>query len=832
MYKSSYLKITLGLFLLLMVGRLNSFSQITKIKGHIYSAETGESIPYASVAVPGKSRGTITDEQGQFLYETSYPLDSLLISCVGFIPRYVKIKRNVYQQIKIPMEKNLVALAELIIIPGESMSHPILKKVSENKEKNRLHKNVSYNCNVYNKLQLDLNDFEEEFKDKKVFNQFQFVFENIDTSTLTGKPYLPLLLSEAYSEFHYNADKNEEREVILGSKISGKPNESLSQFAGKMYLDVDFYDNYVNFFEPGFVSPIADFGRLFYRYYLIDSTIVDDPTTPINKFYKISFRPRRKMERTFSGYMVISAYDFALQKLELRISPDANINYIRDLSYIIEYQYLKEDSVWFVQHEHMVVDFQLTNKTTGFFARKNTTYSNVYLIPDHQLETIKSIKSNIHIKDGANEKEEDYWLNVRPTSLTTREKRIYETADSVLEVPIFKKFQDVVELLFTTYWVKGKFEYGPYYSIYSFNELEGSRFRFGGRTSNEFSTKLMFNGYLAYGLKDNTFKFELGYIYMHSKNPRRASGISYNYDYRQLAQSEYSTVKDNFITSIFRREPDNKLNLVREFKAYYEHEWFMGFSSTVILKNKIFYPTHIIPFREISELDDTTHFSQITSSEMILHTRFAKDEQFLMGEFERVSLGTKSPIFELYLTFGFKDILNSDYNYFRIYGSISDKLEINPIGYTRYQLEAGKIFGTLPFPLLEIHKGNETYANDPTAFNMMNYYEFISDEYVSLFAEHHFQGFFLNRIPLLRKLEWREIIGTRSIVGSISDKNYGQVYLFPLAMTHKLKYPYVEANIGIENILKVIRVDMLWRFNYITDNSRRMGIRVKFQLIL
>ncbi len=214
----------------------------------------------------------------------------------------------------------------------------------------------------------------------------------------------------------------------------------------------------------------------------------------------------------------------------------------------------------------------------------------------------------------------------------------------------------------------------------------------------------------------------------------------------------------------------------------------------------------------------------------------------MLGKFERSSLGSIYPALDLDLTFGPKGVFNSEYEYYKIKLQISDKVEINPLGYLRYRLTGGKIFGNLPYPLLELHDGNETYAYDPYAFNMMNYYEFVSDEYLILWAEHHFQGFFFNHIPLLRWLKLREVINGKILIGNLSPANRN-VMNFPNGLS-PLSKPYIETGIGIENILNIIRIDAMWRFSYISkdyiSDYRRVnnsdiqvfGLRVVLQLTL
>jgi len=315
---------------------------------------------------------------------------------------------------------------------------------------------------------------------------------------------------------------------------------------------------------------------------------------------------------------------------------------------------------------------------------------------------------------------------------------------------------------------------------------------------------------------------------MHSKNPRHASGIDYSSDMEQLGQSLNAFREDNILSSVFRRNPMNKLTLVKEIKGYYEHEWFTGFSNTISFSHRDIYPLRNTKFIFLENLSQNNSVIKkyLTSSEISLNTRFAYKEKYYMGEFERISLGTKYPIISVMYKYGMKGVLNSDYEYHQLILNINHWFNVREMGWSKYIFEAGNIWGKLPYPLLKLHEGNETYQFDEYAFNMMNYYEFVSDKYISLYYTHHFEGWlFFNRIPLLRKLKWREVGFIKGVAGKLSK--YNQDYVsFPTGL-HGLSKPYFEGGVGVENILKIIRFDMIWRLSYLNNpDISKFGLRL------
>jgi len=798
------------------------FAQITKVRGKILDTESGEPLPFVNVTFKNSSVGTITNTDGEYFLETRTYYDSVIVSFVGYKKKSQFVYKDRFQEINLSLEPNIFALEEIVIKPTENPAHPILRNIIANKEKHNPRKFDSYNYKLYNKVEIDINNVDDKMRESKLLKNFQFIFDYVDTSAITGKSYLPIFITESFSDYYFNRNPRVEREIINATKISGIENASISQFTGKMYQNINIYENFETVFEPGFVSPIADFGLTYYKYYLIDSAFIGDKWC-----YQISFIPKRKQERTFRGDFWVNDTSFAIVKIQMRMAKNVNINYIND--FVAEYEFEPvKDSLWFLKKEKLFFDFNLTDKTLGFFGKKTTNYMNIKL-NEEMPEEVTKINDNVIVKENAIINDEDYWAERRPIQLTPKERDIYNMVDSIQQVPIYTTYEKLVGMFAMYHYEVGLFEIGPYYKMFSFNEIEGNRFRFGGRTSNNFSTKFMFNAHAAYGEKDNRFKYGTGFIYMFDKNPRTSLEVQYKHDIQQLGQSPNALTEDNIFTSILRRNPNYKLTMVNDFRTTLEKEWFQGFSNSLTFNYKSIEPTQYIPFQK-STLTDTTFYSDITASEVTFNLRFAKNEKFIRGEFERTSLGTDKPILNLYLTAGLKNVFESQYEYYKVNVSIAHKVPISPLGYFKYIIDAGQVFGTVPYPLLKLHEGNETYAFDRYAFNMMNYYEFASDRYVSLYAEHHFQGFFLNKIPLMRKLKWREVVSAKGLIGDLSNR-HKNIMDFPEGL-YQVNDPYLEASIGIENIFKIFRVDAMWRLSYLDhDNIEKFGLRLLVQFV-
>lgn len=820
-------KITIFFSLLAFMVCQSGFAQMTKVRGKITDANTGEPIPYANVVFKITNVGTLTDDNGAYFIETRNASDTLIFKIIGYKQQRIKVKRNVYQEINVALQPDNKQLEEVTVVPGENPANILLKKIIQNKKRNNQDKMQSYECEVYNKVEFDISNIDSTFKKKKVFRPFQVIFDYIDTSAVNGKPYLPVFLSESVSDYYMKKNPKLEREVIKATKISGIENESVSQFTGDMYMKTNIYDNYIDVFGKQFVSPISNVGALYYKYMIVDTAKFQNRTC-----YQVTFKPKSKQEPTFTGNYWVQDSTFGIVKFEMRINEKANINYVNDLVQSNEFE-LVNDSIWVLKKEQLFVDFQLTDKAFGVFGRKTTNYDN-YVVnhprPDEFYNALGLDKTRV--LEDAGQKNEQYWDTARRENLTAKEASTYKLMDTLQKVPIFRTYIDIVKTFYTGYKETKYFEFGPYYAFYSYNKIEGNRFRIGGRTSNNVSKKIMLDGYLAYGLRDQKFKYGGGFIYIFKKLPRNSVQCSYKHDLVQLGQSANAFLEDNVLNSFLRRNPNNKLTGLNEYKVDFKKEWFTGFSNDLIFNHRDLQPSEFVKFK-LNNTIDSTPLKHIKTLEIGFNTHFAWAEKFVYGEFDRISLGTDYPIFNINMSWGIPHKSLGDYTFFKVMASVNHYFPVGPFGHFNYVLNAGKTFGTLPYPLLDLHNGNETYAYDETAFNLMNYYEFVSDQYVSLALTHHFDGFFLNKIPLLKKLKWREVVSVKGVMGSLSseNKNYSDFSSVSTGLTDLSKKPYMEMGAGVENILKIFRVDALWRLTYLDHpDISKFGIRVMLVL--
>jgi hypothetical protein len=799
--------------------------QTTKVSGKIVDAITREPLPFVNIIFKGTTVGGTTDVEGNYSISTTVHVDSIIVSYVGYNKLTRAIKNGATQELNLGLSQGIDLLV-VEVRPGENPAHRILRKIIANKDKNDREKLDAYEYEVYNKVEFDLNNLSEDFKNNRLLEPFSFIFDNIDSTNAKEKPYLPVFMTEALSDYYYRKNPRARNEVIKASKVAGVENASVSQFMGDMYQNVNIYDNNILVFGKNFISPISDNALLFYKFYLIDSMVIDG-----HKCYQLQFKPKRKQELAFVGNLWAADTSFAIKQIEMSIADDANINFINSTSVV--QTYTQVDSTWMMQKERLVIDFnpfpveQKKKAMMGIYGRKTADYSNFKINKPHE-DKFYSITDNLKVDENAFKRNDEYWEQHRHDTLSKNEKQIYKMVDTLQSLPVYRTWIDVIQIFVTGYKIKGNFEYGPYYNLFSTNEIEGNRFRFGGRTSNQFSKWYELSGYVAYGTRDEKFKYSLGIRSFITKKPRTMVGMYYKNDNEILGQSQNGFTTDNILASVFRITPLRNMTNVKQVNAYIEHEWFTGFNTKLSFYNRTMMPLADFHYEYFKTRNEIGFKHDITTSEIRILARLAYDEKYVEGEFTRVSLGTHYPILQAQYTIGMKDLFGSDYNYHKLTVNVDDRIRINPIGYFDYILEYGKVFNPLPYPLLELHGGNETYIYDIYAFNGMNYYEFVSDEYASATISHHFEGFFLNRIPLMRKLKWREVAGAKALIGRVKNENK-QLLIFPDHLYALDRGPYYEASVGIENIFKIFRVDAVYRLSYL-DNPKAIPFSIKASL--
>jgi len=812
---------------------LNASAQTKIIKGIIKDSHSDERIPFASLQFKKAGSGKLTDSAGSFIITLDeWPKDTLEVTYVGYQDYIIPIDsvllskaNNNTIELDISLERGKYA-SEVVVKRKIDRGYLMWRRIVRHKSYNDRYRFSNFSYELYNKLELDIKNInKEKMKELRLLKHFKFIFDNVDTSE--GSPILPVYLTESLSDYYFKKSPTKRREVIKASKTIGINNESVSKLLGGMEQNVNFYNNFIPVFDKLFISPISDNGDVYYRYHVTDSEFVAG-----RRLIHLTFIPKRKGENTFEGDCWIHDSTFAVQKMNLRLSKEANINFIDQLSLIQEYKMIN-DSTWFLAKDKFVVDVSpLGGSKLSFIGRKTTTYKNIVVNDTsvtNQLVKNKMLEETI-LPPTAMDKSDEFWSQARPEELSRTEEGVYKMVDTLLQLPAFKRARQTVYFITTGYKEIGNFEIGPWYNWITYNSQEGLRTRFDLGTNKFFSRQWFLHGYGAYGFGDHQWKFDLDALYLINKNPRMHIGFTYrkDIDYGQTYYDEIS--QDNiFALAIRKSGVPIKFLSTDEKKLEIFKQTAEGFSVTLSGSNKSFTPLRNLPPKS------TFTDGMLTTSEVSLRLRYAFLEKFLESTFNRISLGSDYPIIEAKYTKGISGILKSSFNYSRLSAGVSQYKTIPPFGSLYYNVFAGKTFGTLPYMMLDVAPGNEIYYYNKYAFNLMNRYEFLHDKYAGVNFEHNIGNGLFRFVPLLKKLKFRQFYSARALWGSLSDanKNYNTVPGNSFGFQSLNGKTYLEVGTGVDNIFKLFRIDFVWRLSPTplpVESLKRFGIFGSFRL--
>ena len=794
----------------------DALAQATKVKGQVVDASTGEGIPFAGVYFKNSTVGVSADMNGCFFLETRDTLSLLSASILGYEEQIKKINIRSFNEVKFSLKPVHDQLNAAVVKPDDRYMRSILRKIDEAKDRNNPERRPMYSCDVYTKMELDVTNPQSPLISGFMPKDFKFVYDYMDTSVVSGMPFLPVLISESTSKYYHRSDPPSNREVIKATRISGvDSNPMLAQFTGNMYVKTNFYENYINIFQVEIPSPLSSSGMTYYNYYLVDSLSVEG-----RKTYKIRFHPSKWVSSpTFDGEMSIDAGEYALRDIHVRLKKGSNVNWVRDMTIDVVNIRLP-DSTWFYKQDRMYVDFSPTmrdsSKMITFLGNRQIDYSS----PDFTV-TYKDDKEDINaqVQAGKNviNNDEDYWQGVRPYPLSEKEKGIYNMVDSIKNVPLYKDFYALADMVVNGFLNTKYVGFGPYSSLYSFNELEGDRVQLGIRTTKKLSRRFRIMGYAAYGFKDKTLKGGGTFEYMFDNQPTRKLTLSYKHDVMQLGKGPSIYGSGGLMSSVLAKANSQKMSMVNDYSLSYQHEWSQNFNTIAALESRRVFSNMFVPMVSPGGY----RFNSVGYNQAHLQLRFSKDEIVTRGVFDKHYIYSKYPVVTVDLIGSTKGIGKNEYSYFRPELSLHYTLTLPPLGLSKFDFNTGTIVGRVPYPMLKIHEGNGTYTFSRNSFACMDYYEFASDLWATLFWEHNFKGFFLGKIPLLRRLQWREVASLRAAYGTIRKENNGilgeqrsgAVMLFPQGM-NKLNRPYVEMGVGVTNIFRFLRIDAFWRMTH------------------
>ena len=819
----------LGLFFLIASG---SFAQYT-LKGKVIDAETGDPIAFASVFLKGKTSGTTTDFEGNYFFKTSSIGDSLSVSYLGYTTQSKVFTQNPEQTLNFQLWPVAFELGTFVFEAGENPAFEVIRQAVAKRDEYDKRKLDAYQTKNYTKIEIDIDNLSEEFNQRKSVRSVTAVLDSIRQLTNEeGEKILPVFFSETVSSFYYRNNPELRKEVIEKTKVTGvgiTDGSTTSQITGSVFQEYNFYSNWLQILNKDFISPIADGWKTYYDYDLLEDVLVGQDSC-----YKLQVYPRREQDLAFTGTIWIKKSDYSIKQVDLTIPKAANLNFVERIKIQQELVATTAGALMPSKTRVLLKIGQLTDNSAGLLAKFYTATDSI--VVNQALETA-FFDQAVVLKPDFNQVSADYWKARRPDPLSEEELAVLQMVDTLKRIPIIRFYSESLKFFATGYLPVKKLDLGPWTEFGNYNNVEGLRFGFGMRTNYSFSNRFLVEGYGAYGTKDQRWKYKFASTWILSRRHWTTLGVRVGRELDQvglemenlegnsifLAASRFGTLRRPFVST------NQRITFQREF--------FKGFLVTSSLNKSQFDPLFEFYYLEKEGGVPQTSFQ---ATEIRAGIRYGRDEVILINDNTRASLGSiKWPIVELNYTKGIPS-LGANLNYTKLNFYVYHRINLGLLGVGRYEIDAGKIWGEVPYPLLKNHLGNETLFYTTAAFNTMNFNEFASDRFVSLRYRQSFEGFLFNSIPLLKKLNWRMVGNANVLMGSVQDQN-----LFNLPQTSAdgrildsfgrldPKVPYVELGYGIENIFRFFRVDFFHRMTYLDQpEARPFHVKISAQVIL
>ncbi len=817
------------------------------MRGIVTDSITGEALPYASVTLAGTTTGAVADSKGVFEFRVPAEATKLQAAMMGYGSKAVPIKQSSHNMYVIRLSPASTSLGELIVKRSKysKKNNPAVdfaRRIKQMADSTDPRRNDYYNYRRYERITIALNNFEHNDSDA-IIKRFPFLIEHVDTSEVSGKPVLPLSVRETISRVEYRRKPHGNKTIIVGKRSEGVDdfidNASMQTFMEDVLREIDLYGNDINLLQNRFVSPFSKIGADFYRFYLTDTVVVDNERCAVLSFY-----PRNKASFGFSGHVYVPVGDSAMfiKRVDMRVPRDINLNFVDNL--LVSQTFDKAiDGSRLKTKDDLVMELSLIPGAPSFYVRRFTAFDN-HGFASLANDSVFEKPGSILVADGASSHDNEWWKANRLKSTDKKgEGRVGLLMERLRGVPLYYWGEKVISTLTIGYLATGrnsKFDVGPLNTFISYNGIEGLRLRIGGMTTANLNPRWFGRAMVAYGTKDHKWKYkgELEYSFhdkkTHSREfPVHALRFTSAYDLDFVGQHYYFTNVDNVFLSL-KRMSDYMAVYRRLNTLDYILELPNNFSASASISAVRRESTPWVPFID----GRGNNFSHYDETSLHVQLRYAPGEKFYQTRTMRIPVNLDAPEISLRHTIALRGFLGSGFTINKTEINLRKRFWFSAFGYLDTMVGGGHVWSTTPFVDLLIPNANLSYTIQPESFALINPMEFINDSQLSWDLTYWLNGAFLNNVPLLKKLKLREVLSFRGVWGHLSDKNdptlNPDLFSYPSGATTRAMNngPYMEFSAGIDNILKCLRLDYVWRLSYldVPYEIDRHGLRVSFHM--
>ncbi len=828
-----------------------------QISGRVTDAETGIAIPLVNVYYEHQRQtGTVTNAKGRYTLKATEKEDSLVFSCMGYGIRKIFVGgRDANRIVNVKLHATDRKLSELLVKPKkrrysrkDNPAVELMRKVIAAKESNNLKQNDYYRYDKYQRITFAFNNITQHLIDSGFLHRFPLLAEQVEYCPQTQTNILPLTYNETASEHIYRKIPEAERNFIKGSHSEGLnelfvTGDIANTVLQRFFADVNIYDNSINLLERYFTSPLSSSTALsFYQYFIMDTLAVEG-----DRCVELSFIPQNPQDFGFSGRLwVLDDGTYRVKRCLVNLPLRSSVNFIHNLVIEQDFATLPNGQRVLVK-DNMIVELGALKKYHNMLVKRITAYTGFDFSPIAEEEFNRREVP----REGTTETaDEAFWTRHRTDTLTRAEAAMPHMVDGLTEKKGFGWIIWIVRAFVENYVEtsppkkKNYVDFGPVNTVISSNFIDKVRLRASAQTTANLHPHLFLKGYAAYGVRDRKWKYEgeveysfLKKQYSPDEFPKNSIAFSTRYDVMAPSDALLPTDKDNVFTSLKTQTVD-QMAYFRQYNLRYIYEFDSHFSIMGQLRRMTQSPTGSLFYRTMEGQD----VYELTQSEATLSLRYAPGEVLVVTKQRRHPVNHNYPVYTLQHTVGFRGILGGDYvsNYTEL--AASKRFWLDSFGRIDIYARAGAQWNRVPFPLLITPASNNSYIIQRNMFSMINNMEFMNDRFVSLDVQWDLSGKLFNRIPLLKHLKWREVVGIKGLYGTLTDKNnpyagggQGDLFEFPSRNGVPTSFvmgdtPYLELNAGVHNILKILRIDYVRRLNYLNlPNVKKNGVRFVLQ---
>ena len=722
----------------------------------------------------------------------------------------------------------------------------LMQKVIAAKGQHDLKLNDFYKYNRYQRMTFSFNDISQQMADSMRLLQRPLLKKQIVWCEQTGKYILPFSYNETASMHLYRKDPLKERNYTIATNTEGltemfQMGDMFNTVLKSVFTDVNVYDDVLTLLERKFTSPLSSRAAItFYQYFIQDTVQVDG-----EKVIRLNFVPQNPQDFGFSGWIyVLADSTWRVQQCTLHLPLRSSVNFVENLVLQQHFTTLPNGQR-VLSKDDLFAELGVIKTQRMLMVHRATTYSEYSTEP---LADVQFMPSDYRREGTANQENEEFWAIYRKDTLSMPERNLKGLVQGFQEntkwrVPVFllktvvQNYLETARRGHTNY-----FDIGPINTFASHNFIDGWRLRLGGQTTANLHPHLFVKGYGAYGL-DSRRWYGMGQVewsflrkqYSAIEYPRHSITVQYQNDVVSSADLMWQNLrdKDNVFVSM-KTTPVDHMLWERQWTAAWELETNNHLDLKLSWKNATWTPCGALFYRRL----DGEKVKYLRTAEITAFARWAPGEEVINSKQRRRVINHNSPAFSLAHTFGLSGICGADYHYNMTEITIYKRVWLYSYGRIDMNLNMGAQWNRVPFPMLVMPVANNSYIITRGMFSMINNMEFINDRYASLNVEWDLSGKLLNRIPLLKHLKLREVIGFKALYGHLSDRNNPDMnpgahdlFEFPSrngeCIVHPMgNVPYMELNVGLHNILKFIRIDYVRRLNYLNyPGVKKHGVR-------